>query len=113
MLMHTRTSAVCGALICLAAMSQTATAGQLILNGGFEAGLTDWTTTDSNPFGTPGSFFADTGTTTPLNGFPTVGAFAGTGYAVSDSQGPGSHALTQTFTAPVGLTDAVLSFEMF
>jgi hypothetical protein len=112
MLKFSRLSVMCGVLSSFAAMSQTASAAELIINGGFESGLSGWTTTDSaDP--SQGSFFADSDVVTPLTGDATVGAFAGTGYAVSDAFGPGSHALTQTFTAPVGLTSAVLSFEMF
>jgi hypothetical protein len=93
-------------------MSQGARAEELIINGGFESGLSGWTNVDSiDP--SLGSFFADTDVVTPLNGYPTVGPFDGTGYAVSDSFIPGTHALTQTFMAPVGVTSAVLSFEMF
>jgi hypothetical protein len=112
MLTFSRPSMVGGVLMCLAVMSQAARGSQLISNGGFESGLSGWTTTDTTD-PSVGSFFADITTTSPLFGFPTVGPFAGAGYAVSDSFAPGSHALTQTFTAPVGLTSAILSFEMF
>jgi hypothetical protein len=104
---------LCGSLACTPAF-----ATQLFTNGGFELGsLLDW-----NVAGTAGSgdnFFADNTDTTPDNGFPTIGPFAGSWYAVSDSTATGpantteKTSLTQTLTIPVGTTDDVLSFEMF
>jgi hypothetical protein len=68
----------------------------------------------TNSLGASGSWFSSTTPTTPYNGFPTVGPFAGTHYAVTDDFGPETHALTQSFTVPVGtVTSAILSFEVF
>jgi hypothetical protein len=49
---------------------------------------------------------------TPLTGNPTVGPRGGSFYAVTDQFGPGSHALTQSFTVAAS-TDYLLSFYMF
>ena len=88
----------------------SARADQLITNGGFESGLTGWTTSSTGD----GGFFANSGTTTPLNANATVGAHSGTNYAVSDDySGSQTQTLTQTFTTPSSLSSATLSFEMF
>jgi len=101
-----RVAAIC---VLILSCAFTAAADQLIVNGGFESGLSGWTVTDA---GGPGSFYANTGTITPLNGFPTVGANSGTGYAVTDQFGPGSHAISQSFTAN-GADHYSLTFSMF
>jgi len=88
--------------------------GQLIANGGFETGtLSGWTVVNqSGSF--PGShFFVISGTTTPQSGLSTVGPASGAFYAVSDSQGSGTHALLQTFTVPGSASSVVLSFSLF
>ena len=102
-----RVVAIC---VLILACAFTAGADQLIVNGGFESGLTGWTVTDDASGS--GSFFANTGTLTPLNGFPTVGAHSGTGYAVTDQFGPGSHAISQSFAAAAG-DHYTLTFSMF
>ncbi len=85
---------------------------QLITNGGFESGsLAPWVATSS--VGSGGAFFENSGTFSPLNGFPTVGASSGTFYGVSDSFGPGTNALSQSFTVPVGATTEILSYDLF
>ena len=95
--------------ICLFAFT-TARADQLIVNGGFEAGLTGWTTTSSGD----GSFSVTSAPYTPLNGNATVGARSGSYYAVSDDySGSQTHFLTQTFTTPTSFLSATLSFGMF
>jgi len=89
-------------------------AGQLIVNGGFETGtLSGWTVaSQSGSF--PGSnFFALSGTITPQSGSSTVGPASGSFYAVSDGNGPGTHALLQTFTVPGPASSVVLSFSLF
>lgn len=84
---------------------------QLITNGDFETGdLTGWTVTDVN---SPGSWFAENVPITPLSGHSTVGPAGGSWYAVSDQFGPGIHALTQSFTVPIGTVSLNLSFQMF
>jgi len=101
-----------------------AQAQELILNGGFETGdFTGWEVRDFPGSASPGSFFLGNNTldhtltpatpSTPLNAFPSVGASQGNFYAVSDSSGPGAHALIQNFTLAPHPTNAVLSFDMF
>lgn len=85
---------------------------ELITNGGFETGtLAGWTVTDLP--GSSGSFFGASGLSAPLSGTATVGPAAGTFYAVSDQVGPGTHALSQSFTVPGPVASVILSFDMF
>lgn len=85
---------------------------ELITNGGFESGtLAGWTVTDLA--GGSGSWFANSGLTSPLSGSATVGAAGGVFYAVTDQTGPGTHALEQSFTVPLGASSVILSFDMF
>jgi PEP-CTERM motif len=89
----------------------TASATSLLTNGDFETGtLAGWTATDLA--GGSGSFFVSSDVTTPISGFPTVGPAAGLFYAVSDEGGPGTHALSQSFTVAPG-SRVILSFDMF
>jgi hypothetical protein len=82
---------------------------ELLTNGGFETGLTDWTVTDSGS-GT----FETTSALAPSNGvYTTVGASEGTSYAVSSQNGPGAHALTQTFFVPLDSILVTFSYDMF
>jgi Subtilase family/PEP-CTERM motif len=100
-----------GILFPLFGLAVDAHAVQLISNGGFETGLTGWAVASSA--GSGGSWFADTGRSTPLTGNPTVGPLSGTGYAVTDQVGPGVNALSQNYTVPSGTTSLTLSFDMF
>jgi hypothetical protein len=91
-----------------------AQATQLLTNGDFETGnFSGWTVTDLA--GSSGSWFIDApGSTTPVSGFAT--AANGTGgsfYAVTDQTGPGTHALTQSFTVAPGASSVFFSFQMF
>jgi hypothetical protein len=86
---------------------------QLITNGGFETGtFSGWTVTTNDTPGN-GNWFVTSATVTPLTGNPTVGPASGTYYAVTDAYEPGSRALTQSFTLPVGATNVVLSGDIF
>ena len=82
-----------------------------IVNGGFEAGFSNWTRVDQ--IGSDGGFLLQTGATSPINGFPmphpTEGAFA----AVTDAQAGGSHVLYQDFVQVAPVTSAILSFDLF
>ncbi len=86
---------------------------ELITNGGFETGdFTGWTVTDLA--GGLGSWFIDDNdNSTPASSHPTAGSAAGSFYAVSDQNGPGTHALIQTITVSAGATSVLLSFDMF
>src|SRR5262249_26210400 len=50
---------------------------------------------------------------TTYSSHPTVGPASGPFYAVSDQQGPGTHALIQNFTVPGAASSVVLTFQMF
>ena len=101
-------------VLCGLSIAYTASASELFVNGNFGTGdLTGWTMT-TNPAPGPVGFYVTSATTTPNNGFPTVGADApSTFYAVTDNQGPGDVAISQSFTVPVGTTSAILSFATF
>jgi hypothetical protein len=100
------------AAICSLCLAFTASADQLISNGGFESGdLTGWTTASSA--GSGGAWSIDSTTITPSTGNPTVGPNSGSYYAVTDGFGPGTNVLYQSFTDPLGTTSAVLSFDAF
>jgi hypothetical protein len=102
-----------GILFPMFALASTANADvQLIGDGGFETpGLpAPWVVTSSA--GSGGSWFQDTQDYTPLTGNPTVGPDSGTGYAVTDQFGPGTNALSQDYTVPVGTTSLTLTFDM-
>jgi hypothetical protein len=117
-MMHKLFAGFCILWFCILSLALTARANEVITNGGFETGdFTGWTVTDT---GGAGSFFVcpNAGAfpcpsnQTPLSGLPTVGPAGGSFYAVSDQFGPGSHAITQSFTALAGMTYQ-LSFDMF
>jgi len=97
------------------AVSANASTVQLFANPGFETGsLSGWTV--ASTAGSDDSFFADNTSITPLNGFPTVGAFAGSWYAVSDASGlvtPETTTLFQSVTIPVGTVQDILSIQWF
>jgi len=90
-------------------------AALVIDNGGFEAGLSGWSTVNlfDFPGGGSGSFFSQTGTGSPLLGIsvppPPQGAFA----AMTDAEGPGSHLLFQDFVVPASVGTTLLSFDVF
>ena len=86
--------AIIPAAICSLCFALTASATQLISNGGFESGdFTGWTTAMSA--GSGGGWFVSNTAVTPLNGFPTVGPNSGNDYAVTDGFGPGTNVLYQ------------------
>jgi hypothetical protein len=83
----------------------------LILNGGFESGLAGWTAADR--IGSDGTFFLQTGTSSPVNGFPVPPPPEGTFAAMTDSQAPGSHILYQDFLVPTSLGGGTIGFSLF
>jgi hypothetical protein len=84
---------------------------ELIVNGGFEAGLTGWTVTNQ---GSGGWVIDDAIGGTPTSSHATVGPASGASYAVSDQGGGGVHAIDQLFNVPSGpVASIVLSFQMF
>ncbi|MBX6311546.1 MAG: PEP-CTERM sorting domain-containing protein [Isosphaeraceae bacterium] len=102
------------ALALVLASTQGVQAEQLISNGSFEMGFSDWTVL--NQTGSAGNWFLQTGTTSP-DGPPTFtvpappeGSFA----AMTAGPSAGSHVLYQDFVVPVeGITAATFSFERF
>jgi len=95
-----------------------ADAAELIVNGGFEAGggsFMGWTHLDDGfDLATAGSWFIQSGTTSPNLGFSVPAPPDPTHAAMSDQfVGPDSHVLFQSFLVPVGVTSATLSFDRF
>jgi hypothetical protein len=88
---------------------------ELIINGGFETGTyTGWTRSDQ--IGSDGTAFIvpNDGTNGPSSGMPyQLNATGGSWFFMTDSQGPGSHSLTQTFTIPNPSAIVNYSFQMF
>ena len=80
-----------------------------IVNGGFESGFVGWSIADQA--GSTGSFFVQSGVSSPEMGDPVPAAPEGVNAAMSDAQGPGAHVLYQDFLAAAG--PALLSFELF
>ena len=100
------------ALAIAAGLSATpALAAPILVNGGFESGFNGWTRVDA--LGSDGTFFIQTGTLSPINGFtvpaPPEGAFA----AMTDQQAGGSHVLYQDFVVPAVVPSATVSFSVY
>jgi PEP-CTERM motif len=91
--------------------SGAAEAAPILINGSFESGLTAWTVVDQADGS--GSWFGQTGTTSPANGFPVAAPPNGSFAAMTDQFGPGSHVLYQDFVVPGEVTNASLSFDYF
>ena len=92
--------------------SNSAHAGliELISNGGFETGdLSGWVVSDVGS----GAWYVDNDTTTDISNRNSVGAMTGNFFAITDQNGPGAHALEQTFTVPTVFDSIILSFDMF
>jgi hypothetical protein len=105
---------LCAGVLVVASFSvaSEAHAVALISNGGFETGsLSGWTNQDQ--VGGSGSWFIQSGTGSPLNGFSVQAPPGGTFAAMTDQSGPGSHVLYQDFVVPIGVTAASISFEAF
>lgn len=100
-------------LACAATLAFAAPIGALaaptLVNGGFESGLSGWTR--ANQLGSDGTFFLQTGTSSPVLGFPVPAPPQGTTAAMTDQEGGGSHALYQDFVASSG--PAILSFSLY
>lgn len=84
-------------------------AAPLIMNGGFESGFSGWTRADF--LGSDGTFFLQSGTTSPSSATTVPAPPGGTTAAMSDAQGPGSHVLYQDFVAVA--QQSVLNFDLF
>lgn len=84
---------------------------ELILNGGFEAGFSNWTL--ENQLGSEGAFFLQSGAASPVLGLPVAPPPEGLVAAMTDAEGPGAHVLYQDFLVPIGLPSTTLSFWLF
>jgi hypothetical protein len=94
------------------ASANQAHAQNLITNGGFDAsGFNGWTRIDQT--GSDGSWHQQTGAVSPVNGFAVPAPPAGSGAAMTDGQGPGSHVLYQDFVVPLTLSVAQLRFDLY
>jgi hypothetical protein len=99
-------------LIAAVAIVQPVAAAPLIVNGGFELGFVGWTT--ANSVGSDGSFLLQSGTGSPINGFPVPSPPGGSTAAMTDAQGPGAHVLFQDFLVPgTASAAATLMFDLF
>lgn len=83
----------------------------LIVNGGFESGLSGWTASDQ--VGSEGTFALQTGTLSPVNGLTVAAPPEGLTAAMTDAAGPGSHVLYQDFVVPASVPAASLSLAFF
>lgn len=102
------------ALSALSFCAATVQASELLVNGGFENGggsLSGWVVADQA--GGSGSWFLQTGTGSPLNGFSVPAPPGPTHAAMTDQGGPGSHVLLQSFVVPTIVTSAILNFDYF
>lgn len=84
-----------------------------LTNGSFESGFTGW---NNNALGaaSQGFFLTDGSSGSPNWGFAIPGPVQGAQYAVTEQDGlPASHALTQSFSIPVGALGAQLSYSYF
>lgn len=82
-----------------------------VLNGDFEAGMTNWTVADQ--IGSAGSFVLQSGTTSPENGMAVPAPPGGSNAAMTDGQAGGSHVLYQDFMQATAVGSARLSFDLF
>jgi len=96
---------------------------QLLINGGFENGLQGWQVWNLPGSDPSGGFFlgnnlidpnlTPNSPASPVSELATVGAKSGNYYAISDSLGPGTHALLQPFTLPTYATSLNVGFDLF
>jgi PEP-CTERM motif len=99
------------AIVIVGAVVGNAEAANIVSNGGFESGFVSWTRADQ--LGSDGTFFLQTGTSSPVNGDPVPAPPGGATAAMSDAQGPGSHVLYQDIVIPAVVPSAILSFDVF
>jgi hypothetical protein len=83
----------------------------LIVNGGFEAGLSNWSTLQQPESG--GNFLSQTGTLTPATLQTVPAPPEGSNSAMTDAEGPGSYVLYQDFFVPMDVASAFLTFSLF
>ena len=82
----------------------------VIVNGGFEMALTNWTPLTQGDGVTNVLSGTDSGVSMHIVAAPTEGG----SHVVFDENGPSAHALLQTFTVPMGVATTVfLNFDLF
>ena len=91
----------------------------LLTNGGFESGLTGWTTVgvDEEP-DSDNNFYPQTGTTDPIasspeNSFVVSAPPEGTTAAMADQTGPGAAIIYQDFVVPSDILTVTLSLQLY
>ncbi len=99
---------LCAAMVSAIALPASAS---VITNGGFESGFTGWTTVDQT--GGDGTFYLQTGASSPANSFPVPAPPEGIAAAMTDAFGPGSHLLYQDFVVPNVVTATSIRFSLF
>jgi hypothetical protein len=114
----TKRAVVCAIVFLYGAAIGVADPVNLITNGGFElnsgartSGFLGWTVATQS--GGSGSWYAQTGTSSPVNGFPVQAPPEGSYSAMTDDTGPSSEALLQSFMVPVNPGTLTLSFQYF
>lgn len=101
---------VLGALA--SAAVQSATAAELVTNGGFETGnFAGWTVVQRGA--SNNNWFVVDAPQGPVSGNATAGPASGSWYAVTDQTGPGSQVLAQYFSVPIDARRVVVSFSLF
>jgi hypothetical protein len=106
--MNLKNSLVTIALACAATAPIQAA---LVVNGGFESGLSGWTVV--NQTGSDGAFLLQSGVSTPTLGETVPAPPEGLNAAMTDAEGSGSHILYQDFLVPTGIANAILQFSIY
>lgn len=99
------------ALALAGALALPLSAAPIITNGGFESGLSGWTTADK--LGSDGTFYTQSGTTSPVNGDTVPAPPGGVNAAMTDGGAGGTHVLYQDFTISGGGPNFTLAFALF
>lgn len=97
--------------ICAVAAQLTVAQADVIVNGGFESGLSSWTRTDY--IGSDGTFSSQSGTLSPQNGFTVAAPVEGSFAAMTDQAAGGAHVLYQDFVVPVGAFLWQMNFSLY
>jgi hypothetical protein len=105
-----RCALVCAGLTLPAVACLPSYAVELISNGGFETtDLTGWTLVDAGL----GTVEVTSLLAPPNSLYTTPGPASGMYYAVTYQDGPGTHAILQSFTVPGPAASVMLSYDMF
>ena len=100
-----------GAAALVAAGARGLGAQELIVNGGFETGdFTGWTV--ETQAGSSGAITVFGGMASPVSILPVPGPRTGAFYALTDQGGPGSYAISQSFTIGAPVLSAILRFSL-